>query len=67
MTTGGDAAGAVVVVDVVEVVVDAVVVVVADVRVVGVERALSDELHATHANSNTTHALLRPSRRCTPS
>ncbi len=70
VTMGGDAAGAVVVVvDAVEVV-DVVVLVVDDVKedvvVDDVERALSDELHAAHAISSTMHALLRPSRRCTP-
>jgi hypothetical protein len=61
VTIGGDAAGAIVVV------VDAVVVDDVDDVVVVVERALSDEPHAAHAISNSTHALLRPRRRCTPS
>jgi hypothetical protein len=75
VTIGGDAAGTVVVVDVlvvVDVVVDVLVVVddvVVDRAVVlGDEgRAASDELHAAHASSNPRNALLRPRPRCTPS
>jgi hypothetical protein len=79
VTIGGDAAGTVVavvvavavVVGVVEVVVVPVVdvVVVARGDAVGCERARSEdpELHAAHAATSSTHTLLRPRRRCTPS
>jgi hypothetical protein len=75
VSIGGDAAGAVVVVVDVEVdvvvVVDVLVVVDdvvggAVVVVVGV-RALSDELHAAHAISSSTHVTFRPRPRRTPS
>jgi hypothetical protein len=76
VTIGGDAAGIVVVVDdVVVVVVDEVldVLVVVDATVVGgavgiaAGRAAPDELHAAHAMTSSTHAVLRPRPRCTPS
>jgi hypothetical protein len=73
VTIGGDAAGAVVVVDalvVVVVVVDGVVdVIVVDVVVDGVvtARGLADELHAALAITSTAPAMLRPRRRCTAS
>jgi len=74
VTIGGDAAGAVVVVDAVAVVVavlDVVVdvtVVVVDVVVDGVTaRGSAEELHAAPAITSTAPAMLRPRRRCTAS
>ena len=76
VTIGGDAAGAVVVVDVgsswlscVVVVVVVVVDGVVDVVVDGVVTApgLADELHAALAITSTAPAMLRPRRRCTAS
>ena len=77
VTIGGDAAGAVVVVDAVVVVVvavDVVVDVVVDAAVVDVvvdgvvtARGPDDELHAALAITSTTPAMLRPRRRCTAS
>jgi hypothetical protein len=74
VTIGGNAAGAVVVVVVdgdVDVVVDGCVVVerglVVEDDVTGTVRALSDELHAAHAATSSTHTLIRPKPRCTRS
>jgi len=75
VTIGGDAAGAVVVVDAVAVVVVAldvvvdVTVVVVDVVLDGVVtvRGPADELHAAPAITSTAPAMLRPRRRCTAS
>jgi len=68
VTIGGDAAGAVVVVDAVAVDVVALDVVV-DVVVDGVvtARGPADELHAAPAITSTAPAMLRPRRRCTAS
>jgi hypothetical protein len=81
VTIGGDAAGAVVVVDavvvglvvvVVGLVVVVVVVVDGVVDVVVIDgvvtaRGLADELHAALAITSTAPAMLRPRRRCTAS